>query len=406
MTLLALPLLNTPMYAACCLMLLLAVSEIVSIATRAWIPSMLVAMIGYIALLWTHLAPTQLATISTLGPIGSVLVGVVIAHMGTMIPLNQIQQQWRALAIAIGSMAIAVILVLAVVTPLFGFHVAAASAGPVTGGIVAFLISSEKLKALGLASLLATPALVLAIHSLIGMPAANVMLRRYAVKLRDAGIASERPAATAAPHPPSDDDPEAMLDDPATRHLIIPPKYLTAPVLLGIMFLLASFATALDKLTGLNYGIWALGFGIGAHALGIVPAKALQRANSFGIAMNIIVIVVLGSLNTLTPAGLRAAIVQALVIIACALVGLFLGGFVLSKLVRWSPLKGIPVALTALIGFPADYLICQEVSKSVGRTPEEREAIMGDIYTPMLIGGFATVTTSSVLVASILMSLL
>ena len=64
----------------------------------------------------------------------------------------------------------------------------------------------------------------------------------------------------------------------------------------------------------------------------------------------------------------------------------------------------MPVALTALFGFPADYLLCQEVARSMGRTPAETKAIMDDIYTPMLIGGFTTVTLSSVVVASILVS--
>ena len=66
----------------------------------------------------------------------------------------------------------------------------------------------------------------------------------------------------------------------------------------------------------------------------------------------------------------------------------------------------MPVGLTALFGFPADYLLCQEISRSVASDEHEEEAIMQDIYTPMLIGGFTTVTLSSVVVASILVSTL
>ena len=77
-------------------------------------------------------------------------------------------------------------------------------------------------------------------------------------------------------------------------------------------------------------------------------------------------------------------------------------GFIGSKIFKWDPAKGISVTLTAMYGFPGDYLICQEVSRSIGRTVEEEEAILNEILPPMLIGGFTSVTVGSVIIASIL----
>ena len=81
------------------------------------------------------------------------------------------------------------------------------------------------------------------------------------------------------------------------------------------------------------------------------------------------------------------------------------GGLV-GRLLGFSVPMGIAIGLTALFGFPGDYMICLEIARSVARTEEERTAIMGQIYSPMLVGGFATVTTSSVVVASVLVSTL
>lgn len=78
------------------------------------------------------------------------------------------------------------------------------------------------------------------------------------------------------------------------------------------------------------------------------------------------------------------------------------GGWIASQIFGWDPLKGMLVALTALFGFPADYLLCQEVSRSVGRNQCEQKALFGELITPMLVGGFTTVTTASIVVASIL----
>jgi hypothetical protein len=87
-------------------------------------------------------------------------------------------------------------------------------------------------------------------------------------------------------------------------------------------------------------------------------------------------------------------------------VGLVLGGYLASKIFRWHPAKGIAVALTAMFGFPGDYLLCEEVSRSEGKTEEQRQLIWDEILTPMLVGGFTSVTTASVVIASILMSTL
>lgn len=66
----------------------------------------------------------------------------------------------------------------------------------------------------------------------------------------------------------------------------------------------------------------------------------------------------------------------------------------------------MPVALTALFGFPGDYILCQEVARSHGQTEEEVESIMNELVTPMLIGGFVTVTISSVIIANVVMDLI
>ncbi len=78
----------------------------------------------------------------------------------------------------------------------------------------------------------------------------------------------------------------------------------------------------------------------------------------------------------------------------------------MSKLVKWHPYKGMPVALTALFGFPGDYILCEEVSRSVARNEKEAKAIFDELLAPMLIGGFTTVTVASVIIAGILVQTL
>ncbi|HBC97819.1 MAG TPA: hypothetical protein DC034_13625, partial [Clostridium sp.] len=63
-------------------------------------------------------------------------------------------------------------------------------------------------------------------------------------------------------------------------------------------------------------------------------------------------------------------------------------------------------ALTALFGFPADYVITTEVCKSVGTTEEEKNYLVDILLPRMLVGGFMTVSIASVIIASIFLKLL
>ena len=119
-----------------------------------------------------------------------------------------------------------------------------------------------------------------------------------------------------------------------------------------------------------------------------------------------LIVVVMTSMESITFDAVVSSIIPVLFIIVIGVIGVLIGGFVGSKLFKWDPLKGLPVALTALFGFPGDYIICEEVSRSVGRDENERKAILDEILTPMLVGGFTTVTTASVLIASILIKTL
>ena len=64
------------------------------------------------------------------------------------------------------------------------------------------------------------------------------------------------------------------------------------------------------------------------------------------------------------------------------------------------------VSLTALYGFPADYIITNEVINSLTNDEKEKEVLTSHMLPPMLVGGFITVTIVSVILAGIFVSFL
>jgi nitrate reductase gamma subunit len=66
----------------------------------------------------------------------------------------------------------------------------------------------------------------------------------------------------------------------------------------------------------------------------------------------------------------------------------------------------IAVGVTCLFGFPATFIIAEEVSAAVSTDSVERDYLSNIILPKMLVGGFSTVTIGSVFVASFMVHFL
>src|SRR5699024_10596538 len=119
---------------------------------------------------------------STLPALGAILIGPAILHMGTMIPLRVLKKQYKAVLVSFGGILVSCILILTIVPLIFDYPTAIAGVGPVSGGVIALLITSDKLAEIGLSSLVVIPALIVAFQGLLGMPIAMNFMRRYAVR--------------------------------------------------------------------------------------------------------------------------------------------------------------------------------------------------------------------------------
>src|SRR5699024_602397 len=319
-------------------------------------------------------------------------------HMGTLMPLRVMLKQWRSVIIATSGMLVAVLLILAVVAPLFGFETFVAGSGPLAGGIVATSLTTEGLTAHGAASsIIVLPALVLMLQSLPSMPMTNFLLRRYAAKLRDSGELQELARAHHA------EEEEARQKKPITLPGFLVDNQL---VMLFLILVGASAATLLTVPTPIPPSFLALILGILAAAVALSPDKAMERSNSFGIARAGVIAIVMAPLVTPSVQDVINAFLPTVMIPIVGGAGIIGGGFIDTKLLRWKPGLGMSVALTAMYGFPADYLLTNAVARSVARDEDEKEALLSAMLPPMLVGGFTSVSAGSIVIASVLVSLL
>lgn len=388
--------LSNPLIATTMIFALIAFGEWLSIVTRARIPMLLTVMVSFLILIWTGIFPEDILEKSTFPIIGAMLIGPAIVHMGTMIPFSLLRTQYKAVLIALGGVLVSGVAVLTIVPIFFDYETAVAGIGPITGGTIALLITSERLTELGMTSIIAIPALIAAFQGVLGMPLALNFLRRYAFVIQ-----KEMDDGTFVPMMEEEIKINTVEDEKKGS-----PLKESMMIKLFLVFIGGSLGVILGELTPIHYSLWCLGIGIGGLKVGIFEAKTLERANSFTLVLVGILFVVIGTMAGVTPQQVLYNLPAIITILLIGTTGISLGGYVVSKLVKWHPFKGMPVALTALIGFPGDYILCEEVSRSIARNKKEEKAIFNEILAPMLIGGFTTVTAVSVLVASILIETL
>lgn len=382
--------LQEPIVATVVLFALIALGECISIYTRARIPMLMTAMLGFLVLTWIGVFPENILELSTLPALGAILIGPLIVHMGTLMRFRILKKQWRAVVIALSGLFGALVLILGIVTFVYDFPTAASGVGPVSGGVVALLITNEKLTEIGMTGLIVVPVLVQSFQGVIGMPLAAAFMKKYGRRfMADGKEAGEIP-----------------FDDEGDVAPVRFSLMKNNTIKLFAIFVLASVGVVLGELTGIHYTLFCLLFGILALNTNLLPKSALESANSFSFMMVALIFVIIGTMGGITPQDVVENIPAVVLILALGIFGIMAGGLIASKVVGWHPYKGMPVALTALIGFPGDYLICEEVARSETDNPEDEKKLFQELVTPMLIGGFVTVTVASVFIATFVMSLI
>jgi len=142
-------------------------------------------------------------------------------------------------------------------------------------------------------------------------------------------------------------------------------------------------------------------FGVLASTIGFLEKQPLQKANGFGFAIMGLMLFIFDGLKQATPEMLMRIIVPLVVSIVLAVAGMYIFSFIAGKILKVSPNLAFAVSLTALYGFPADYILTNEVVKSSTTDEKEREMLLSRMLPPMLVGGFISVTITSVILAGI-----
>ena len=376
------------------------IGEVVSTVTKAWIPSVFVTAIVMLVGYWT-VFPHDLVSDSKLIPFGSTLgIYLLITHMGTVISLKQLKAQWKTIVVCLSGL-LGMCVLSWFICPLFmDKTLVIAGLPPLTGGIIAATTMQTAAANAGLEVAAVFAITMYCVQGFAGYPITAVCLqvegKRLLKEFRDGGSV---PVALA-------ENPMAMVDEPNRKTLIppVPKKFDSAVVTLIKLGIVAWFATLLGGVSfpvigKISGAIWALVLGVIFTTLGFLDRNSLNKANSYGIVMFALMMYVFDGLKDCTPEMLVSIIVPMIVLIVIGVFGMAVASFVIAKVLKMSFPLAFANGLTALYGFPCDAIITESTCKSLAQTDDEFNFLMSKMFPSMIVGGFVTVTITSVFIA-------
>jgi len=253
------------------------------------------------------------------------------------------------------------------------------------------MIGMDAMKAIGRPELQVLVVLFLVLQGLIGMPLASNLLKQDVKKNWDKIVAAKGNGAQTAAVP------EKKLLPP------LPKKFQNPFVLLAKVVIVGWLATLVAGLTNgvINASVVAIVFGLLAYYIGFLEEDILTKTGTFSFFMLLLIASVMSSMGQATPQPIAPFIGPILVGFVLGTIGVVVMSWLVGKLIGVSAGMAIAIGSTCLYGFPGNYIIVQEIAKSMSSNEEEKKAILDYILPPMIVGGYATVTIGSVIFAGI-----
>ncbi|MGE8080017.1 hypothetical protein [Peribacillus loiseleuriae] len=392
------------MLALVILVLILYIGDVVAVRTKAWVPSVFVCAVLFLIGYWTFF-PTDIVAVAGVPPVvATMMMYLLITNMGTLLSLQELKNQWKTIVIALSGVLGIIAILFTIGTLIFDFKTVVVAIPPLVGGIVSALIMSEGAKEAGLASLSVFAIVIYVMQGFAGYPITSIVLKKEGKRLLEKYRSGELTIKDAKNGVGVEKEQELKL------FKYLPEKYNTEYfkffrlALVGYLAYLVS--TLLAPFVTVNALVLCLLFGIIAKSVGFLEKQPLQKANGFGFSIMALMLFIFDGLQKATPSMMLEILYPLIVCIILAVIGMYIFSFIIGKILKVSKEMAFAVSLTALYGFPADYIITNEVIKSLTNDEKEKEVLTSHMLPPMLVGGFITVTIVSVVLAGIFVGFL
>lgn len=372
------------------------IGEYVSTITKAWVPSVFVTAAVFLVGYWTVI-PRDVVTDSGLLPWGrSLAVFLMIVNVGTLISLKNLIEQWKTIVICLIGLVGMCAACLTICPMFMDKSMVVAGLPPLTGGIVAASMMQKAAEANGMQTAAVFAIAMYCMQGFAGYPLTAICLQKEGRRLLSnyrSGITENNVLAK-----------DANVEETVARKKLIPPvpaKYDSAVLVLGKLALVSWLSILLGSKTGISGAIWGLVLSVILCTIGFLDTDSLGKAKSYGIVMFALMMYIFDGLKDCTPEMLQSIIGPMIILIVIGVIGMAVLAFVASKILKVTFFMGYATCLTALYGFPCNAIITESTCNALGTTQEEVDYLRSQMLPSMIVGGFTTVTITSVVIAGV-----
>lgn len=378
-------------------MLVFAFGDILGSLTKAKVSSVFVVLTVFLVGFLSGVIPADVIERAGLTKFASMSAPILIFHMGTMINLKQLASEWKTVVTAIVSMVVVMVGCLLLI-PIIGRETAIVAIPVLNGGIVSTQIMSQAATELSMTTAAALAAILYAVKKFAGAVPAS----RAGVKEANALLLEYRSSKTT--ESVVKEEAQSGIKGFATKYAKYYSDFACLAIAVGFAWLSVSLGKTFSQI---NYSLWALFFGALVGYLDLVPSRILEKGKASGVFSMLVYVTIIPSLakialSDLVGLGINVALILAVTIALLYVAFTILPGW---KLLKSKPLA-FGVSLCQYLGFPATFLISQEISKAVTDDADEQKYVLDRILPSYVVAGMTTVTVLSIVVAGIFVNFL
>lgn len=381
--------------------------DTIAYKTKAIVSAVIIGCLGYLVGYLTGFIPTDSIDSTGLTAMMSAFgIAMMITNLGTMINLTELIREWKTVLVACAGLVGIAAMAFTLGTLLFGREYALTAAPPISGGIIATILTSDAANAAGKPDLAAFATLVCSLQMFFGLPIASKCLKMEANRLIKNGLVAKGK---------KEEQEDKKEWKPNLRIIKSMPAWSRTPgIILFKLSFVACVAVWISNLTLLpghsqpilNASIAYLIFGVLFTEFGFLDKDSLQKANAFGILMLGTLAILPGNFKSITVESLVQMIVPLVGMLAICVLGIAVFSVVAGKLLHYSVPVSIAIGITALFGYPCTQIVTDEVVSSLELDDTQKEIVSAELMPKMLVGGFTTVSIASVVFAGIIVPMI
>lgn len=406
------PMIDMPqMLALVLLLIILYLGDVVSTRTKAWIPSVFICAVLFLIGYWTFF-PKDIVGRAGIPPVVAVMfMYLLIVNMGTLLSVKELLLQWKTILISLAGIAGIIIVAIIIGYLFFDFNTVVVAIPPLVGGIVSAIIMAKGATDAGLADLAVFAIIIYVMQGFVGYPLTSIMLKKEGRRVLELYHAGKWNPNNDPKSPVEKDEANSLDENPMPKLFGKIPSSYNSSYFIFLRIAIVGFsayfvAEILKPWVSVSPFVLCLLFGVIASSIGFLERHPLKKAGGFGLAVMGLMLFIFDTLSRATPEMLVRLITPLVVFILAAVVGMFIFSVVVGKILNVSRAMAFSIALTALYGFPADYIITNEVINNLCKNQKEKEILTSHMLPPMLIGGFISVTIVSVVLAGIMVNMI